>query len=59
MFSRTFYKTSFRDHVPADFLKSSTVVGINYNFMKRESDRSAFYFIITVGDPDETSDGWS
>ena len=57
VFSRTFYKTSFRDHVPADFLKSSTVVGINYNFMKRESDRSAFYFIITVGDPDETSDG--
>ena len=57
VFSRTFYKTSFRDHVPADFLKTSTVVGINYNFMKRESDRSAFYFIITVGDPDETSDG--
>lgn len=56
VFSKTFYKNSFRDYVPADFLKTSTVVGINYNFMKRESDRSAFYFIITVGDPDETSD---
>ena len=56
VFSKTFYKSNFRDHVPANFLKTSTVVGINYNFMKRESDRSAFYFIITVGDPDETSD---
>ena len=56
VFSKTFYKNSFRDYVPADFLKTSTVVGVNYNFMKRESDRSAFYFIITVGDPDETSD---
>ena len=56
VFSKTFYKNSFRDYVPSDFLKTSTVVGVNYNFMKRESDRSAFYFIITVGDPDETSD---
>jgi len=56
VFSKTFYKNSFRDYVPADFLKTSTLVGVNYNFMKRESDRSAFYFIITVGDPDETSD---
>ena len=56
VFSRTFYKMSFRDYVPANFLKTSTVVGVNYNFMKRESDHSAFYFIITVGDPDETSD---
>ena len=56
VFSKTFYKNNFRDQVPADFLKTSTVVGVNYNFMKRESDRSAFYFIITVGDPDETSD---
>ena len=56
VFSKTFYKSNFREYVPSDFLKTSTVVGINYNFMKRESDRSAFYFIITVGDPDETSD---
>lgn len=56
IFSKTFYKNNFRDHVPADFLKSSTMVGVNYNYMKREADRSAFYFVITVGDPDETSD---
>ncbi len=56
VFSKTFYKNNFRDQVPADFLKTSTVVGVNYNFMKRDTDRSAFYFIITVGDPDETSD---
>jgi len=56
VFSKTFYKNNFRDQVPADFLKTSTVVGVNYNFMKRDTERSAFYFIITVGDPDETSD---
>lgn len=55
LFSRTYTKTSFRDQVPADFLKSSTVVGVNYNYMKID-DHSAFYFILTVGDPDETSD---
>lgn len=55
VFSKTFYKSNFRDHVPANFLKTSTVVGVNYNFMKID-DRSAFYFIVTVGDPDETSD---
>ncbi|MBR1667260.1 MAG: DUF4738 domain-containing protein [Bacteroidaceae bacterium] len=56
VFSKTFYKKDFADNVPSDFLKTSTVVGVNYNFIKREEDRSAFYFIITVGDPDETSD---
>ena len=57
VFSKTFYKSNFKDQVPAEFLKSSTMVGVNYNFIKRDEDRSAFYFIITVGDPDETSDG--
>ena len=56
VFSKTFYKKDFSDIVPANFLKSSTVVGVNYNYTKRDIDRSAFYFIITVGDPDETSD---
>ncbi len=56
VFSKTFYKSNFHDYVPSDFLKTSTVVGVNYNYMKRDTDRSAFYFIITVGDPDETSD---
>ncbi|MBR6035901.1 MAG: DUF4738 domain-containing protein [Bacteroidaceae bacterium] len=55
VFSKTFYKNNFRDYVPANFLKTSTVVGVNYNYMKID-DRSAFYFILTVGDPDETSD---
>ena len=56
IFNKTFYKNNFREQVPADFLKSSTMVGVNYNFTKRDEDRSAFYFIVTVGDPDETSD---
>jgi len=59
VFSKTFYKNNFRDIVPKDFLKTSTMVGVNYNFMKRDTDRSAFYFIVTVGDPDETSDNMS
>lgn len=56
VFSKVFYKNNFQDFVPSDFLKTSTMVGVNYNFTKREEDRSAFYFIVTVGDPDETSD---
>lgn len=56
VFSKTFYKNNFREFVPADMLKSSTMVGVNYNFIRRDEDRSAFYFIVTVGDPDETSD---
>lgn len=56
IFDKTFYKNNFKDQVPTAFLKSSTMVGVNYNFIKRDEDRSALYFIVTVGDPDETSD---
>lgn len=56
VFDKVFYKSNFQDIVPSDFLKTSTMVGVNYNFTKREEDHSAFYFIVTVGDPDETSD---
>lgn len=56
IFHKTFYKSNFRDMIPADFLKTSTMVGVNYNFTKCEEDHSAFYFIVTIGDPDETSD---
>ena len=56
IFDKIFYKSNFQDIVPNDFLKTSTMVGVNYNFTKREEDRSAFFFIVTVGDPDETSD---
>lgn len=56
VFKKVFHKNNLREHVPAQFLKNSTMVGVNYNFNKRDEDRSAFYFIITVGDPDVTSD---
>lgn len=56
IFDKTFYKNNFREFVPAEVLKNYTMVGVNYNFTKREEDHSAFYFIVTVGDPDETSD---
>lgn len=56
IFQKTFYKRNFHEQVPAAFLKTSTMVGVNYNVTKRDEDRSAFYFIVTVGDPDETSD---
>ena len=56
IFDKIFYKSNFQDIVPSDFLKTSTMVGVNYNFTKRDQDHSAFYFIVTIGDPDETSD---
>jgi hypothetical protein len=56
VFKKVFHKNNLREYIPAQFLKTSTMVGVNYNFNKRDEDRSAFYFIITVGDPDVTSD---
>lgn len=55
IFKRAFYKKDFPDIVPSDLAKVSTVVGINYNFLKND-DHTALHFIITIGDPDETSD---
>lgn len=56
IFDKTYKKQDFGQYVPKDELSSYTMVGVNYNFTKRDEDRSAFYFIVTVGDPDETSD---
>lgn len=56
VFDKVFYKSNFNENVPENFLRTSTMVGVNYNVTKREEDNSAFYFIVTVGDPDETSD---
>ncbi|MEE0520383.1 MAG: DUF4738 domain-containing protein [Bacteroidaceae bacterium] len=55
IFTKTFAKRDFASYVTEDFLKSSTLVGVNYNHIKAD-DHSALYFIITLGDPDETSD---
>ena len=55
VFKKTFVKKDFAAYVPEDFMKSSTLVGVNYNHIKAD-DHSALYFIITLGDPDETSE---
>lgn len=56
IFDTTYFKNDFKEYVPATELETYTMVGVNYNFTKRDDDRSALYFIVTVGDPDETSD---
>lgn len=56
IFDKTYYKNDFKSYVPNGMIDAYTMVGVNYNFTKRDEDRSAFYFIVTVGDPDETSD---
>lgn len=56
VFNKTFYKNNFREHIPANFLKTSTMVGVSYNENRRGEPSSALYFIVTIGDPDETSD---
>lgn len=55
IYSHTFRKHDFNDIVPSDFLKASSLVGFNYNVIKRD-DRSALYFIAMVGDPDESAE---
>lgn len=56
IFDKTYFKNDFKEYVPAAELETYTMVGVNYNFTKRDEDRTALYFIVTVGDPDETSD---
>lgn len=56
IFDKTYFKSDFKEYVPAAELETYTMVGVNYNFTKRDEDRTALYFVVTVGDPDETSD---
>ena len=51
---RTFYKSSFKSYVPSELWQNSGLVGFSFNFVRQERD--AFYFIATIGDPDETAD---
>lgn len=51
----TFTKNTFRDYVPEKFLKKSGLIGFCYNYDK-ENDRSAVFFIATIGDPDLSTD---
>ena len=55
IFQRTYYKKDFKKMVPKELFNVATLVGVNYNYLK-SNDHSALHFIITVGDPDETSD---
>ncbi len=55
IFEKTYFKNDFKEFVPKEELSTYTMVGVNYNFTKKD-DSSAIYFIVTVGDPDETSD---
>ena len=51
---KTFLKTTFRSYVPEKIWEGTGLVGFSYNFIR--SERDAFYFIATIGDPDETAD---
>lgn len=55
VFKKTYYKKDFSSIIPDELAKVSTVVGVNYNYLK-SNDHTALHFIVTVGDPDETSD---
>lgn len=55
IYKHTFEKTSFNEIVPANFMQTSALVGFNYNYNK-ENDHSAFFFIVTVGDPDDSAE---
>ena len=51
---KTFLKTTFKSYVPEKIWEGTGLVGFSYNFVR--SERDAFYFIATIGDPDETAD---
>lgn len=54
-YKHTFTKSSFSGMVPSKFMETSALVGFNFNYNK-EDDHSAFYFIATVGDPDDSAE---
>lgn len=51
---KKFLKSSFKSYIPDDLWEHSGLVGFAFNFVRQERD--AFYFIATIGDPDETAD---
>lgn len=55
IYNHRFTKKSFEGIVPQKFLTISALVGFNYNITKIDR-HNKFYFIATVGDPDETAE---
>lgn len=55
VYSHTFRKGDFNGIAPSDLMKTSSLVGFNYNYLKHD-DHSALYFIATIGDPDISSE---
>lgn len=55
IFDKVIDKSFYKDIVPSNLLRAYTMVGVSFNFTKLEEDRSALYFIVTAGDPDETA----
>lgn len=53
--NRTFTKNSFLSYIPEDKHTNAGLVGFSYDYTMRD-DHSAIFFIVTLGDPDETSD---
>lgn len=51
---KQFLKSSFKSYVPQEIWDQSGLVGFAYNYVRQQKD--AFYFIATIGDPDETSE---
>lgn len=55
IYAHTFTKKSFEGIVPKKFMATSALVGFNYNITKTDNP-GKFFFIATVGDPDETAE---
>lgn len=55
IYTHSFTKKSFEGIVPKKFMATSALVGFNYNITKADN-HSKFFFIATVGDPDETAE---
>ncbi|MCR5313322.1 MAG: DUF4738 domain-containing protein, partial [Bacteroidaceae bacterium] len=54
-FRHTFTKKDFKQYVPEKFYNTSGLIGFSYNYDK-ENNKTAIFFIATIGDPDVTSD---
>lgn len=55
IFHKVFDKHSLGSIVPEQHLETTALVGISFDYTK-QNDQSAFHFILTVGDPDESNE---
>lgn len=52
IYSTTFTKATFKNFIPEEIYETIVLMGFNFNYNK-ENEHDKFYFVASVGDPDD------